>query len=98
MNDVFCSFLRSRKSRQAAGNDALHHLRFGPERWRTFTRIEYAKPSGGAGANVEQPASTSKGCFGELDRTRDLLALRCNGFGNSTIFRVYHVYDLERGR
>jgi hypothetical protein len=27
-----------------------------------------------------------------------LLSLRCDHFGNSAIFRVYHVYDLEGGR
>ena len=32
-----------------------------------------------------------------LDRSRYLFTLCCHHFGNSAIFRVYHVYDLERG-
>jgi len=96
LHDIFGSFLRASQCRRPAGNDALDHRRIGAERRWTLACIQNSEASGSAGSDVEEAAAGAERSFGEFHCAGDLFALRCDSIGNTAVFSVYEVYDLER--
>ena len=81
---------------ESAGDDALHHLGIGAEGGRALARVEDAEPAGGSGADVEEAAAGAKSLLGQLDRARDVVALRRDGVEHEAIFGVQEVDYLAR--
>jgi hypothetical protein len=78
--------------------ESLHHLGLGAEGRRALRRIQNPQPAARPGAHVDQPAAALEAPDSDLDRPRDLLALRAHRLGDAPILRVYQVDDLQRVR
>jgi hypothetical protein len=87
--------LRACQGRQATGNDPLDHFRICAKGRRDLAGVEHSEASRRSRADVKNPAAAPEGGLGKLDGASNLIPLRCNDFGNSTIFSGYQVYDLE---
>src|SRR5688500_17835064 len=97
LHDIFRTFLGARECGSATGNYPLDHRRIRSESRGTFACVQHAEPPRCPCANVEKAASGAEGRLGKLDGAGYLLALRRYGIGNTAVFGVYEVYDLERG-
>jgi hypothetical protein len=82
----------------AARNNPLHHLGLGAEGRRALRCIQNPQPAARPGAHIDQPAATLEAADGDLDRPRDLLALRAHRLWDAPILRVYQIDDLQRAR
>src|SRR5690606_29011420 len=60
-----------------------------------FTGIEYADAPGGAGADVDEPATTTEAGGDPVDRLGDLLGALRDGDRHALVFGVHPPYELH---